>query len=215
MRRDRNEVKSRNLFAKLLNGYALAASASGVGIIACAAPLHAEIIYTPANVSLFTGGPVYDLDLNGDGVTDFEFRDLRLFGTGAYLYVKGNSVMISLGQFPYALAAGARVGSGRRFAPGNHPNGRVIENVNQSSSIGYWGNVANHYIGLKFQINGQTHYGWVRMSIQVKVQQPPSLKVRITGYAYETVPNKGLLAGQTMDADATGSLGSLALGSAK
>jgi hypothetical protein len=215
MRPGPEEPTSGNLLLKRLNGYALAAGAAGVGVMACAPPLHAEIVYTPVNVSLFAGGPFYALDLNADGVTDFEFRDLRLFGSGAYLYVKFNSVMVSLGQFPYALPAGARIGGSRRFAPGDFPNGRVIENVNQSSSIGYWGNVANHYLGLKFQINGQTHYGWVRMSLQVKVQKPPALRVRITGYAYETVANKGLLAGQTTGPDAKGSLGSLALGSAK
>jgi hypothetical protein len=47
------------------------------------------------------------------------------------------------------------------------------------------------------------------------VHKPPSLRVHITGYAYETVANKGLHAGETMGAGAKGSLGSLARGSAK
>jgi hypothetical protein len=215
MRRSPKELPGGTLLLKLLNGYSLAAAAAGMGVMACAPPVYAAVVYTPVNVSLFVGGPMYDLDLNGDGVTDFELRDLRLFGSAAFLYIKSNSVMISLGQFPYALAAGARIGSSRRFAPGNFPNGRVVEDVNQSSSVGYWGNVANHYVGLKFKINGQTHYGWMRMNLEVKVQKPPFLRVRVTGYAYETVPNQRIVAGQTKSAGSDGSLGSLARGSAK
>jgi hypothetical protein len=87
---------------------------------------------------------------------------------------------------------------------------------------GYWANVRNRYLGLKFQIAGQTHYGWARLSVQRKEFH---LTAVLTGFAYETVPNKEIKAGQTggaddssgsslpnSDASQSSSLGALALG---
>lgn len=85
---------------------------------------------------------------------------------------------------------------------------------------GVWLNVRNHYLGLKFEVDGQTHYGWARMSVHV---QGLSMRADITGYAYETVPGQRIRAGQRMesvDAPASdaipndGSLGALATGAA-
>jgi hypothetical protein len=49
------------------------AVAAGVGMLALAQPSEAKIVYTPANAQI--GGTVgkLNLDLNNDGITDFEF----------------------------------------------------------------------------------------------------------------------------------------------
>ena len=56
-----------------LTMYAVAAAAAGVGMLALAQPSEAKIVYTPANAQI--GGAVgkLNLDLNHDGITDFEF----------------------------------------------------------------------------------------------------------------------------------------------
>jgi hypothetical protein len=54
---------------KLL-GYASAASAAGVGILALAQSAQAKIIYVPTQQTIPPRGSVA-LDLNNDGVTDF------------------------------------------------------------------------------------------------------------------------------------------------
>ncbi len=50
------------------------------------------------------------------------------------------------------------------------------------------------YLGLKFMINGEVHYGWARVEVQ-----PRGLNITatLTGYAYETVPNAGIVTGLT------------------
>jgi hypothetical protein len=61
-------------------------------------------------------------------------------------------------------------------------------------------NVSNRYLGLKFKIDGKTHYGWARLTVQL----PGNflVKATLTGYAYETVAGKAIRAGQTKgDAD--------------
>lgn len=66
------------------------------------------------------------------------------------------------------------------------------------------------YLGVEFSINGQTHYGWIRLDIET------NLLWYIEGYAYESVPNRPILAGETKgNSDETVSnptLGHLALG---
>jgi hypothetical protein len=56
-----------------------------------------------------------------------------------------------------------------------------------------------HYLGLKFLINGKVHYGWARLN----TTGGPAGTV-LTGYAYETVPGKAIIAGQRKGADEPG-----------
>jgi hypothetical protein len=69
---------------------------------------------------------------------------------------------------------------------------------------GPWINVQQKYLGLKFLINGQTHYGWARFT----VHQVTYCKMRaeLTGYAYESDANTPIVTGQTSDAEPLGQL---------
>jgi hypothetical protein len=74
---------------------------------------------------------------------------------------------------------------------------------------GQWANggkgVKNRYLGLKFQINGKTQFGWARLT--VKWSGPPfNFAATLTGYAYETIAGKSIIAGKTKgpDNDSTG-----------
>ena len=49
------------------------------------------------------------------------------------------------------------------------------------------------YLGLKFLIAGQVHYGWAQLSTHAGEADT------LYGFAYETIPFKGILTGQTMD----------------
>jgi len=65
-----------------------------------------------------------------------------------------------------------------------------------------------------FRIKGQIHYGWARLNVQV--QLPLTITATLTGYAYETVPNKPIIAGKIKGPDVEpASLGRLAQGSAR
>jgi hypothetical protein len=68
------------------------------------------------------------------------------------------------------------------------------------STKGKWASVNNEYLGLKFKIHGKTHYGWARLNVTY-MPQGHSITATLTGYAYETIPNQGLRAGQRHDAD--------------
>ena len=60
--------------------------------------------------------------------------------------------------------------------------------------------VKNRYLGLKFKINGRFHFGWARLTVTT---QTKSFTTTLTGYAYETIPNKAIIAGNTKATEST------------
>ena len=82
-----------------------------------------------------------------------------------------------------------------------------------SHCSGLWLHAKNRYLGLKVVIAGKAHFGWARLSVSC----PSNLVVGVlTGYAYETIPNKPIIAGQTKKpgviAVQPSTLGELAIG---
>jgi hypothetical protein len=194
---------------KNLLAYAAAASA---GLLPLSLPAEAEIIYTPCNTPMtrpIFGQPpaLTPLDLNNDGAADFSFGMFSnargSFGSTNYLkfYLNivpnraGNAVV--QGQKPptaAAVAVGKKIGPEQQFAV----SGRYMALFSFANSAtrnsGTWLNVEFAYVGLKFLINGQFHYGWAR----VKFPSPGDYEYpSIYGYAYESTPNQPILTGQT------------------
>lgn len=64
----REAALGKNLSARLKT-YGLAAGAAGAGLLAAAQPAKADVVFTPANVTLTNGS--LDIDLNHDGINDF------------------------------------------------------------------------------------------------------------------------------------------------
>jgi hypothetical protein len=70
-----------------------------------------------------------------------------------------------------------------------------------------WFNVKDRYLGFKFQIGGKTHYGWARLNARL---QGSKITLVLTGYAYETIPGKAIIAGQTKGSENAGGAESIA-----
>lgn len=186
-----------------LNSYALAASAAGVGVLALAQPAEARIVYTPVHKKIpFCSGHqslCFKLDLNHDGVTDFKIVRVR-YGDAYALSVRPPHLVTKNrvwggadGSFrlAYALNSGYTVGSNSfRFQPLHYS---MWGYGGQSGSRGQWKAVTNKYLGLKFYAKGKAHYGWARLSTTADTV--------LTGYAYETVANKPIIAGKTKGPD--------------
>jgi hypothetical protein len=219
-----------------LNMYALAAGASGVGLLALAPRAEAKIIYTPAHTKVIAFVPL-PIDLNHDGIVDFYlWSGCCISGVGA-LSVCQYTTMASTfysgcrygganavrtidskgGEYAAALRNGTKVQGGRFAKKGRAPLGVVTGRNTGFSWHGPWFNggkgVKNRYLGLKFQIKGRFHFGWARLTVTINQN---ALTAILTGYAYETIPGKGIVAGQTKGPDVTtldpASLGHLAAG---
>jgi len=226
-----------------LNMYALAASAAGVGMLALAQPADAKVIYTPAHHYVLLHHPL-GLDLNHDGVVDFWIRRDRFFDTAtAYATevfavgaLRPNRVagMAGIGSTTsgrtfyvgtaYALRAGRQIGSKLHFAS-REPITNLMGIRNGVGSRYYcsgpWNNLRHRYLGLKFEIRGKIHYGWARLneSCDLEGGRGKGAEALLTGYAYEAVADKPIIAGQTEGPDVItvqpASLGRLAQGPAK
>jgi hypothetical protein len=199
---------------KKLSVYALAAGAASVSALALAPLAEAKIIYTKTNTPILVNRP-YLLDLNHDGTTDFSILygasnsgTRKFYVKRAGIVVKGweiakglyNSAVASRGRPPFALALppDAPVWKKRDFASNDHMAQCSFDRSTLHSgtgSLGPWRNVQSRYLGLKFLISGQTHYGWARLN--VKLDKKCKFTVTLTGYAYETIPNKLILTGHT------------------
>jgi len=191
-----------------LNVYALVAGAAGVSLIALAHPAEAKIVYTPANVPI-TG--IYNLDLNHDGITDFTINFRKYHTTSvrtSSLYCSApnqtNQHLNSASQ-PEALKAGFLIGAwadskfsnrGPRMARGGWLDSKAV------FYEGHWANsgkgVRSRYLGLKFMIKGEMHYGWARFNVSFPHQ---TVRAVLTGYAYETIAHKAIVAGKTKGPD--------------
>jgi hypothetical protein len=194
---------SQSLHARL-NMYGLAASAAGVGVLALTQPAQAKVVFTPVHQVIGANG-VYNLDLNGDGTVDFliqEWNNGAFPSSNALLCdaAVGNGVLGSRHRAA-ALSAGASIGPNLHFTAGGN-NGEAMITVTHFTTggtsyvHGYWVNVLNRYLGLKFQIAGKTHYGWARVTVSRKAFHFTAV---VTGYAYETTPNLAIIAGQIAD----------------
>lgn len=206
-----------------LNLYALAAGAAGVGLLALTPPAEAKIVYTKTH-RVIGLNHVYKLDLNHDRIADFVIQETQTGSTGfkvnrlAAKSRMGNAVAGYANQsrgYASALQRGTPIGGRRNFVSRGR-FGEEMAEIQQSDSVFYkyygpWTNVANRYLGLKFKIHGKTHYGWARLTV---VDQGFKLTGTLTGYAYETIPNKAIIAGNTKATEGPESLtlGHLAAG---
>jgi hypothetical protein len=206
--------------------YTLAASAAGVGMLALAPqPAEARVVYTPAH-QVIGEESSYALALNHK-TPDFIISNTRCHqgtsrgscqdGYWAALNVAeasnpwaGNAVEGTIGNsyLAAALKRGARIDNARRFIRGAVMVSQCVGFcATTTRTVGPWRDVTDRYLGLKFMINGKIHYGWARLSVSVKSF---TITATLTGFAYETIPNKSIRAGQEHGQSAT--LGRLALG---
>jgi len=204
-----------------LLAYAAAATAAGVGILALSTPADAEIVYTATHQIMKPGSGILHLDLNNDGINDFKFEDgyftsifarRGAFPTGntsrvtGYLYVIGsvatNRAVANNKGFALALPHGAKVGSAGQFGSGSRLGLMGYCNAvggNGSTNYGPWDRGArDRYLGFKFLISGEIHYGWARLNV---ARSRCGITAILTGYAYETVANTPIITGKTSGAD--------------
>jgi hypothetical protein len=184
-------------FHHQLNNYALAATTAGVSLLALSQPSEAKIVYIKTYQVIRMNG-VYPLSFNHDGIIDFLIEQTSanfdsLLAQAAYGNALGGKK-----TFAAALKKGSVIGPGRSFTSGVAWAAKMAyyacTEAGSCRWYGQWGNVTHRYLGLSFRIKGETHYGWARLSTQTGEGR---ITTTLTGYAYETIANKAIRAGQT------------------
>lgn len=185
----------------------LAAVLVGIGIMAFPGQAHARVIFTPAHVVIGNGGvDSYSFDMDGDGFNDYTIRQFIFTFQCDAQGDRATFWLIQTLDFPEtsvagtdtsaaALSSGVRVDASLTFGVGGGVSTMASywKGSQCEDETGNWDNVANHFLGLRFQIGGETHYGWARLSVQ---HVPNSgFTATLTGWAYQTVANRGLVTG--------------------
>jgi opacity protein-like surface antigen len=172
--------------------YMLAAGAS----LACASAAQARVVFTPSNAAVGGNGSL-QIDLDNDGTFDFTlatFDDNFSVGYVNNVYVTGsirsNGVMQSRANgFAAALKEQALIGARATFQNSALLAHRGSYRSGGGTSLGNFTNTTCRFLGVRFLINGETHYGWIGF------RSVGEGSANLLGWAYETRPNVHILAG--------------------
>jgi Secretion system C-terminal sorting domain len=178
--------------------------------IAGIADASGQIVYTDITPDFDQGvGIPYSLDLNNDGTIDFEIylssssSNLKikpllsanevLGSLSSYYYNSSNSSSYYLYALPYVLSNGDPISNSvyGSWINSNSYSASAMDLNYSSCSRGNWCGVTDKYLGLRFIIGEDIHYGWARLD----VGEDGSFWV-IKDYAYNATPNEAINAGQ-------------------
>ena len=176
--------------------------------LAAGASANAEIIYTDIADVDVAYNDSYDVNLDNNGTADFTIR--RQFqtssayplwykdqaGIGAAIYSQYDNQILGYYGYAYGLNLGSTIsnGAGGYYAgwDDNYYNYRNFGSVSAAGGpYGYVINGGDKYIGVRFDISGNRHYGWIR------VNYTGLGALIVKDYAYESCPGVAIQAGAT------------------
>jgi hypothetical protein len=211
--------------------------------MALSSPADARVLYTKVDKRI-AGGPggAYHLSLNNSRIVDFNLywdfngdQWMRVLPSkaehsnmviGGALYSDSHHRKFA-SSAAYALSSGVAVGQSAKFQPKHSWMFRWQISCTTGGDwclLGPWYLAENKYLGLMFHISGTVHYGWARISwypnhSSCGNQVYKGGCYKVTGYAYETIPDKAIITGKTKGPDVitldSGSLGALAAGASR
>jgi hypothetical protein len=173
----------------------LYALATGGAIVWAAAPAQARVVFTP-NDSRLTGNENFPIDLNNDGTTDLQLELRVHYGFDSLVFLSaigagGNGILQAYSRFAAAVPRGGLIGAGASTFSG----AEILASdyvIFQGQFVG----ARRRFLGVKFVIQGQVHYGWVGFR-SVTFHGGGGFAVKLAGWAYETQPNTAITAGIT------------------
>jgi hypothetical protein len=201
----RTAIRLSSPLEKKLIAYAAAATATGMGVLACSLPAEGKVVSTVNWIQILPRS-MANLDLNNDGIIDFQFSNRITRTSGGYITYgtlkilpQGQSNAIwGTGRSASALASGVTIGPSGKLQPSHSFMGReYYRNRSYSGnyrSSGQWKQTSRNFLGFKFTVNGEVHYGWARVNV---VATDRGMYAAVSEYAYETIPNKSIRTGQT------------------
>jgi hypothetical protein len=174
---------------RLKNYLALTAGFVGISPLA-----DAQIIYTDVNPDLVLSGwgASFQLDINNDSIFDFRVSHTKYQDYGIW-YVNNFSGVTGKGQ---VFTAGDSMGPYWLYRPKalNLDDEMIPIPPNSEWKIGgslsRFEGFQDKYVGFRFKINNNTHYGWARLGVAARGEY-----MILKDYAYNTLSGKLLRAG--------------------
>lgn len=200
-----------------LNESKLARFSAVAGAIIASGGVNSQIIYTDVNpdVVIDTISGPYNLDFNSDATPDLVLAVMAFAGAGStsgftFTYV-GTAAGAQAGVGGGIV--GTVTGTASTFSPAVMSSGNLINAAAQFGSNGAlalegvatipalamtypfqqgnWIGISDKYLGCKFMIGANTHYGWVRLDVSAG-----SDTIRVKDYAFNQNFDLPLNAGQ-------------------
>jgi len=161
-----------------------------------------QIIYTDIADMVLSASPTgidYDLDVDGNAVNDFKVTMIGDVSNGYGSFVSGSFSAMNgaLKEAVWGDAMHLSVGDSINASAltwSDFTSDLPVTIFTGGTSFGqeWMVPVTDGYFGFKFEISGGLHYGWMRMDVD-----DATIEMTIKDWAYNSVPNEYILAGQT------------------
>ena len=194
-------------------------TAAATAVVGAVAGANGQVVYTDINPdevhdAANNGGPEFGLlDLNNDATLDFFVYsiDTTLGGTTnvkttlvAPYGTLGNAVAgdnLTGYDYAFAMTSGTNIAAATAWiVPASSGALSMALNVDGVFPYtSYWANgVTDRYLGLKFFVNGNAHYGWARLDVTADGDV-----FVMKDYAYNATPGAAIQAGQMAGMNST------------
>ena len=180
-----------------------------VTIMMFSACANAQIVYTDVNPdsTIISPSGSYYLDLNNDGISDYKISSVSIHGSCSpqnplgysKAYVSDSAlntnavVAVTSTTNPLAMNFNDSILSGLSLSTSGYLR-YVTGGCLGGTLLGVWPNSIDRYLGLKLIVGANTYYGWARMQVSATGNASCTIK----DYAYNSIPNQPILAGQTI-----------------
>jgi type IX secretion system substrate protein len=167
--------------------------------IAAVSNASGQIIYTDVDPDFGGDGLNFQLDLDNNGVIDYDIDHRPGTSTANAIRVLNSEYNAILGlnfggnyNYPFALNYSDVISSGASTWIYHS----VLQTLNWNScsyTNSQWCGVTDKYLGLEFHIGGAVHYGWARLDVPL---DPTGWLIK--DYAYNATPDEPIFAGQIL-----------------
>jgi len=138
---------------------------------------------------------VFPFDMNGDGISDFTFDHGQ--NTLGVTMLGDNLLLADVTEWSIPFYEGTEISetppSGMLWSDGSfgfYSRQQILGG--EYATTGYWQGIDHGMFGVNFDIDGESYYGWVRLSTGMDDQYSSYI---LHDWAYETQPGVGIIAG--------------------
>ncbi|MBK7681864.1 MAG: T9SS type A sorting domain-containing protein [Bacteroidetes bacterium] len=151
-------------------------------------------------------------DFNNDGIPDLKFTLITSIITGGFppqntgytagtiraTPLNGSAILTGSLGFPAKMNLNAIISANANWSTVTNQLlfEKKLANGNTTNS-GNWNTGTDGFLGLKVIVGGQTHYCWIQLNAAAFTSGANAAILTIKDYAYNSVPNQPILAGET------------------
>ena len=207
-----------------INESRLARFSAVAGAVLTSSAVNSQIVYTNVDPDIIidTASGQYNLDFNADAMIDVTLNVMNVMeftsiSTSTSAVYAGSLAVVTPGigagvvsailgssssSYVTAMNNGDLIGTAAVFG-GSSMAALAIDITITSSSSSYqisngaFLGVTDKFLGVKFLIGTNTHYGWARLDVSANADT-----IRLKDYAYNVAADSPILAGQTLGLDA-------------